>query len=177
MADHWRTIVSALGEAEPAMLPDATTDENPTRVDQETDLGGIVDKVVADLSHRSLVVLVSDMLDDPSAVERGFARLNHRRHDLIAFQVLDHAELTFPYRASAEFVGLEGEGTLPLEPSSLRQAYLEALNSHTGRLVDAAHRYGFDHVLVDTAKPLGPLLSKFLARRGTKIGKTRMVRR
>src|SRR6185436_1182737 len=46
------------------------------------------------LTKRSLVVLISDLLDDPGSVITGLRQLKSRGSDVIVFQVLDPHELT-----------------------------------------------------------------------------------
>ena len=79
----------------------------------------------------------------------------------------------FPYRSPSEFLGLEGEGRLPLDPAALRQAYLDVLNEHLVAVRETTRRFGFDYLKVDTSKPLGPVLSHFLARRAALVDKRR----
>ncbi|MEX2216687.1 MAG: DUF58 domain-containing protein [Phycisphaeraceae bacterium] len=172
--DHWRTIVDALAGAKvdpiesDQSLTSATAAEVKARA---TSLTRLFDQVTARLRQRSLLVLISDMFDEPAALEHGLARAHHRRHDMVVLQVLDNAELTFPFRSPSEFLGLEGEGRLPLDPPALREAYLEAINAHLDAVKEMTRRFGFDYLLVDTSENLGPTLSHFLARRAAIIDK------
>lgn len=173
---HWRSIVEMLASEQvdaiesDASLGEATAAQVESRA---TSLARMFDQVAARLTQRSLILLISDLFDDASALERGLARVHYRRHDLIVMQVLDHAELTFPYRSPSEFLGLEGEGKLPLDPAALRRAYLDALNEHLTAVQEITRRFGFDYQKVDTAEPLGPVLSHFLARRAALVDKRR----
>lgn len=166
--EHWRLIVDALrssaAEAEKAAGASFDDQGRPQRL---TDLSRMFDQVTAKLSRRSLIVLISDLFDDPTALERGLARIHYRRHDAMVLQVLDHAELTFPFRSPSEFFGMENEGKLPLDPAALREAYLESLQTHLKKVAEVTRRFGFDHELLDTAEPLGAPLSRFLARRAS----------
>ena len=62
------------------------------------------------LVKRSLVVLVSDLLDDPEPVIKGLKHLRFRGTDVVVFQVLDPHELTFPFRGASRFRDLESAG-------------------------------------------------------------------
>lgn len=135
------------------------------------DLGRVIDQFLARTPRRGLVVLLSDLLDDPTALERALARLSHRGHDLMLIQILDHAERTFPFTDGARFFGLEGEGRLSVDPASLRTAYLEALDRQLAAVGTVARRFGFDHVLLDTAQPPGPVLAQFLAHRAARLAR------
>jgi uncharacterized protein (DUF58 family) len=172
--DHWRAIAEVL---EGATLAKAVDQPDHAAFDQTEEgrarphMAGVFDNIVAKLARRSLVVIVSDLFDDPALLEQALARLHHRRHDVIVMQTLDPAELQFPFRSPSEFIGLEGEGRLPLDPASLRDAYLEAINEHLREVERIARQFHFDHLLLNTSQPLGPPLSHFLADRAARIAK------
>ena len=140
----------------------------------QTDLASLFRQVTSTLARRSLVVLVSDLFDDPEHLAKGCAQLAFAGHDLIVLQVLDPAERTFPFRHPSEFLGLEAEGRLPLDPHALRQAYLDVFEAHQRRIAEIARRFRFDHLLLDTSESLGPAMSEFLARRAALVSKRKV---
>lgn len=173
---HWRDIVEVLSAAE-LEVDDSNTDAPKGQAvsedgrDGQTDMLRLFDEVNARLHHRSLVCVISDMFDDPAHLEQGLARLAYRRHDVIIMQVMDDAELTFPFRTASDFIGLEAEGRLPLDPASLRKAYLKVMDEHVRTIERAARKYRYDHVLLNSSEPLGPALSHFLAKREAMISR------
>ena len=104
------------------------------------------------------------------------ALLRHRGHDLLVLQCLDQAELTFPFRAPSEFIGLESEGRIGMDPVALKNAYLEVLHEHLGQVEQITRRFGFDYLLIDTSEPMGPALGHFLARRDAMVSKGKLRR-
>lgn len=169
---HWKSIVDVLGTAKSLKRSEPgevyTGDESPPG---RTDLGRVFDQAIARLKRRSLVVLISDLFDDIQLIERGLARFKFRQHDVIVLQTLDPAELEFPFRGPSQFLGLESEGRMNLDPKALRNAYLATLQAHLDAVEELTRRFQFDYMLLDTGKPLGPALSHFMARRGATIGK------
>lgn len=168
--NHWKTIAQLLQRTE------LVKEENDQPVPMDnththTDLELIADRTVARLTRRSLVVLISDLFDDPAHLEKGLARLHHRHHDVVILQVMDPAELEFNFRDASEFFGLEGEGRLPLDPAALRDAYLDVVNQHLRGIERVARKFDYDYLLLKTDEALGPPLSHFLARRSALIGK------
>ncbi|MHC4993611.1 MAG: DUF58 domain-containing protein [Planctomycetota bacterium] len=151
---QWRSVIQAL---------------NRQPVDRATDIGRVFDELVAKLHHRSLVVLISDVFDDAEALGAGLARLRHRKHDVLILQLMDHNELTFPFNNAQRMLGLEEEGKLDLDPKALREAYLREVNDHIQAVKEQARRFQYDHELIDTSKPLGSVLSHFMARRAAKL--------
>lgn len=163
--DQWRTVLNTLQSQSKQIgsRPESTNGQSAT------DLARVFDQVVARLSQRSVLVLLSDLFDEPAALERGMAMLFHRRHDLMIFQTLDHAELAFPFQGPSLFFGLESEGRLPVDPAALRQAYLSAFGAHSRRIEELARRFQYDHLQLDSSQPLGPALSRFLAGRAASV--------
>ncbi len=90
---------------------------------------------------------------------------------MLLLQTLDPAERTFPFRDPSDFIGLEHEGRLALDPAALRKAYLDELNAHLHEVEQLARRFRFDYLLLDSSESLGPPLSHFLAQRAARIAK------
>ena len=163
MHGHWQSIVEVLSSSSPK--PDTSVGTPADRVNRGTDIEHVFEQVLVKLTRRSLIVLISDLFDDPVALERGLSRVGFRKHDLIILQTLDPAELTFPFRTPSYFVGLEGEGGVGLDPAALKKAYLAALGEHLHAVERLTRRFGFDHVLMDTSQTLRESLNRFLAYR------------
>ena len=81
------------------------------------------------IARRGLVVVISDLFDDPDHILMGLRHFRHKRHEVIVFHVMDEAELTFPFRDSALFEGLEGTGEILTEPRAIRRAYLDQVEA------------------------------------------------
>ena len=99
--------------------------------------------------------------------------MKHAGHDLIAFQVLDQAELDFPFKDAAPFMGMEGEEMVKIDPRALREGYLEAFRKHLTEMERLARGFGFDHHIVHTHDFLGPTLAAFVARRNAQMRKSK----
>jgi len=154
----WRQIVGALSQH---------------TVDQPTNFAKSVDQTLASITNRALVAIVSDFFEDPEVIRGALAKLRHKRHDVICFQVLDRAEETFDLREPAPFLGLEGEPMLRVDPRAIRQGYLDALREHTERFQRVTRGFGFDVVRVSTHDWLGPPLASFVARRNAEIKRSK----
>ena len=161
---HWRDITQALVDA--AMVGETNSAKaSPATIQGRTNLGVVFDHLLAQLRRKALVVVISDLFDDIANIERGLARLRYRGHDALVIQVMDPAELSFPFRSVSEFTGLEGEGRLPLDPQAIRKAYLEVVEEHNRAVAKACQKFQIDHILLNTSEHLGPPLSHFLAKR------------
>jgi uncharacterized protein (DUF58 family) len=117
------------------------------------------------ISKRGMVILISDLLDEPARVVDGLRHFRFRGTDVIVFHLLDPDELTFPFDRTARFRDMEGGEELVAVPAAVRQEYLAALNAtidlYKRELVSA----GIDYQVLDTSKPLDFALSAYLSTR------------
>jgi len=138
-------------------------DESPS--DGETSAGAILHDLAERLDKRGIVVVVSDLLDDPAAVVAGLKHLRHRRHEVIVLHVLDPAEVDFPFRQPTLFRGLERQPAVMAEPRALRSAYVEAFGDFLRQVQRSCRLLRIDYVPMRTDQALDVALSGYLALR------------
>ena len=130
-----------------------------------TDLAAPLRRVAELTRKRGLVVLITDLLAPAAALEAPLALLTAARHEVIVFQVLDPAELTFDFPAAARFEDMETGRDLFLEPSLARADYTRRLAEHNAAVRATCQRLGISHVQLSTAQPLELALFDFLKTR------------
>jgi len=130
-----------------------------------SDVGRPLHQLAEALVKRSLVVLISDLLDDPEPIIKGLRHLKFRGTDVVVFQVLDPNELTFPFRGASRFRDLENAEEVTADPESVRTAYLRELASLTLRYDRELRGSGIDYVQLDTSQPLDFALLAYLSAR------------
>ncbi|NIM70795.1 MAG: DUF58 domain-containing protein, partial [Xanthomonadales bacterium] len=85
------------------------------------------------LGKRGLLIVFSDLLpagdDDQQEVIEGLQHLKYRGHDVVCFQLLDHAELTFPFEGPVQFVDVETLQTTRADADAVAAAYREELQA------------------------------------------------
>lgn len=132
----------------------------------QTDTGRPLHQLADTLAKRGMIILISDLLDEPGRVIDGLKHFRFRGNDVLVFHVLDHAELTFPFDRAITFRDLETAEEVIASPSEVRDEYLAGIRG----LVDTYHRelrsVGIDYQLVDTSEPLDRALLSYLAVRG-----------
>ncbi len=122
------------------------------------------------LQRRGLVVLLSDLLDDPEALLRALGQLRSRGHDVIVLQVLDRSELDLGLRGPAIVEDMETGERLSTDADELRDEYRQAIRAHVERMHDGCVGRGMDHEMLVTDRPLGQALTAYLARRQSRTG-------
>ena len=134
----------------------------------------LIAAVAPALPRRSLVVLLSDLLDpDPrqsdadTQLQRGLAGLRSRGHDVVIVQVLHRDELEFPWDGRSPWRFEDPRGARePIEGHApgLRHAYLERLHAHLHRLERSCGESGLHLHRSVTDRPLTASLLALLAR-------------
>lgn len=122
--------------------------------------------VLADaIAKRGMVVLISDLLDDPEHVVDGLRHFRFRGTDVVVFHVLDPDELTFPFERASRFRDMEAGDELMAVPSVVRGSYLAELERVLELYRRELRSTGVDYHLVSTSEPLEFALMSYLSNR------------
>ncbi|MFT4862592.1 MAG: hypothetical protein ACI95C_001813 [Pseudohongiellaceae bacterium] len=121
--------------------------------------------LAASLNKKSMVILITDMLDDEAKVIATLQNLRAMGNDVIAFHLMDDAELNFPFNEASEFVDMENDESYITSPAAIRSAYLENLNEYLAFCKKQCQRSGVDYCLMNTSQPLDAALSAYMAKR------------
>jgi uncharacterized protein (DUF58 family) len=136
---------------------------------KKTNTGRILDQLAEKLTHRSVIVILSDFFDDIESIKKGLRHLRYKKHELMVFQVLDPAEISFPFEDATLFKGLEEMGELLTEPRALREGYLKQLEMFTDELRKLCRGMHIDFTRMNSGDSLDVTLSGFLAARSATI--------
>ncbi|QDU59892.1 hypothetical protein Pan216_07250 [Planctomycetes bacterium Pan216] len=130
-----------------------------------TDIAASLHQVAAMVRHRSLLMVFSDLLNNPDDVIRGLHHLKHGGNDVIVFHILDAAEAEFPFHGMVELEDVESDRKMVIDSDGLRADYLEALAEFQDRYRrDFAHAR-IDYVPVHTGMPFDRALMEYLVDR------------
>ena len=121
------------------------------------------------LTRRGVIVLISDLYDEPDNIIAGLKVLKSKGNDIIVFHVLDHFELTFPFEDMAQFEDMETKRKLHVIPEYLRSQYLVIIKEHMERIRKELSGARIDYCLLDTSKPLDSALFAYLGARSKSI--------
>ncbi|HUS59607.1 MAG TPA: DUF58 domain-containing protein [Planctomycetota bacterium] len=144
-----------------AML-DALVDLRPS---QGTDTGIVLHGIAEMLKRRGLIVIVSDLMDDPETVIKGLAHFRQKRHDVIVLHVLDDYELNFPFEKVGEFLDMETGEKIRVAPKEIKEEYKKEITGFLERYKSACFENAIDYVTINTKIPPDVFLSAYLTRR------------
>lgn len=130
-----------------------------------TDLVAPLKRIVEIVRKRSLMVLISDFLAPIEALEKNLTTLTASGHEVMLFQVLDPAELTFQFDRAVMFHDVESGRDLFIDPATARKEYLQRLNTHNEAVRATCQRLGAGCRSFSTDRALELAMFDFLRER------------
>jgi uncharacterized protein (DUF58 family) len=130
-----------------------------------TNVAKPLNDLAAAVRKRGMVVLISDLLDEPAQVLDGLKHFRYRGTDVIVFQILDPYELKFPFEQAARFRDMETAEEVMAVPGSIRDDYVERMQSLIAFYRRELQLSGIDYCLLDTSQPLELGLMSYLMTR------------
>jgi hypothetical protein len=132
---------------------------------RETNVSKPLHQLAESLTKRGMVVLISDLLDEPEAVIRGLKHFQFRGIDVIVFHLLDPDEIEFPFDRATRFEDLETQEEVMAVPGAVREHYLKEIRGLIERYKRDLGASGIDYELVITNQPLELALLSYLSTR------------
>lgn len=133
----------------------------------ETNVAKILEELAGQIRRRGLVVLISDLLDDPEAIVKGLRQFQFKGNDVIVFHLLDPAELELPFDGNILFEDLEAVDLQVIaDPRAIRATYKQVVEEFIAEMRKQCHDSAIDYQLISTATPLDKALASYLSWRG-----------
>lgn len=156
---HYRMLLSHLSERI----------EHP-QLNHKTDLASCLHQVADSIHRRSLVVIFTDVMEQPDKAEEVFAALQHLRHakhEVILFHVADKSkELDFEFENRPYiFVDMENGEQVKLQPNQVKEFYTKQVSAFTEQLKLRCLQYKIDFVEADINRGFAPILQTWMAKR------------
>jgi uncharacterized protein (DUF58 family) len=152
---HILSICRTLMDAEPA---------------GRTDLASALNQLAVSLKRRSLVLLISDLFDEPDGLIATLGQLHHRGHEVVLMHVMDPVERLFDVGRTSGGVtvlrDMETGGEFDAEPHLIQELVRREVEKFCASLEDGAKRYGLHLVRCRTDEPVEQVLVSYLHRRG-----------
>ncbi len=117
------------------------------------------------IKRRGLVIVLSDLFDDPAQVMTALRHFRHKKNEVIVMEVLDPLERSFAFGADAVFKDLETGEELTTQPWHIQKAYQASMAEFLERYKTACRENNIDYVLLDTSTPFDVALFEYLHKR------------
>jgi uncharacterized protein (DUF58 family) len=117
------------------------------------------------MKRRGLVIIISDLLEDPAGVISALKHFRHRKNEVIVMQVLDPMERTFAFGTDAVFLDVETSERITTLPWQIQASYRGAMEQFLETYKRQCREHAIDYVMLDTTTPFDVALTEYLARR------------
>ncbi len=131
----------------------------------DTDLAAAFHDLAERIVRRGLIVVISDLFDEPDRLLNGLKHFRHRNHEVIVFHVLDPRERDLDFNRETRFVDLESGAQIATEPWHLAPAYRDHMEALIDRFRRECREALIDYVLLETSEPFDTALFNYLAKR------------
>lgn len=130
----------------------------------ETNVGKILDELAGQIKRRGLIILVSDLLDEPEPILKGLRQFRFKGNDVIVFHLLDPAEMELPFDGNILFEDLEAANLEVIaDPRAIRATYKQVVQEFITEMRKQCRDSAIDYQLISTATPLDQALASYLS--------------
>jgi uncharacterized protein (DUF58 family) len=136
-----------------------------TKPGKETSLTNMLYQLAQKTKRRGLIIIISDLLDEPEAVIKALRSFRYRKHEILVFHIIDPDEYEFPFSRAAVFKDLENGQEMTIQPNILRESYQrnfkDLIKYFRNRLLEAR----IDYEKIITNMPYDKALFSYLQKR------------
>jgi uncharacterized protein (DUF58 family) len=135
------------------------------RSGNDTNVAQVFHDLAETLKKRSLLIVISDLYADLADVAPALRHFRQKKHEVIVFHVFDQTELEFPFDKLTDFVDLETNQRLQVDPRFVRDEYMAQIEEFCESYRRECAESHIEYVRTDTSVPFDVMLTRFLAKR------------
>ena len=130
----------------------------------------VIHEVAERLSHRSLIIIITDLfenVDEHDALISSLKHLRHRKHEVLLFNVMEkrsERELDFSDNRFV-FEDMENDAEIEVIPAQVREDYIAKVEEHTRKFKMACSEFEIDFEEIDTGGSFDEALLAYLNKR------------
>jgi uncharacterized protein (DUF58 family) len=136
-----------------------------TQPSGKTNTAEVLHHLADRIKKRGLIILITDLLDDPHQVMNGLRHFRHLKHEVIVFHLIDKAEIEFNYKTETEFIDSETDAKIVVNPWQIRKQYIESFNDFTNHLKHECRKSSIEYNQINTSIPIEQNLLTYLTKR------------
>lgn len=132
---------------------------------EETSISKILKEIALSEKKRGLIILISDLLDEPEDVIKHLSLFKHKHHDVIVFHILDPEEISLSMEGNYQFIDMETGEKLDADAVSLRKAYRQAIEGYVSFYKKECAKKNISYTLANTLTNFDRFLWTYLEMR------------
>ena len=136
-----------------------------TKCKGKTNVGLALHQIAEKLNKKGLVILISDLWDNPELILNGIKHFRYLGHEVIIFHIWDSMEFTLREDKKVEFVDLESDEKIKLDVRQMKDEYKKLTEQYSEKLKRFCGENNVDYNLITTDTDLRYALMKYLIKR------------
>jgi len=134
-------------------------------VGEDTNIASTLHELADRIKKRGLIILISDLLDEPENVISGLKHFRHRKHEVLVFHIMDPQEINFQYNRQMKFTDMESGENMVAEPRLIQQAYRKEIQKFIKKYRQECLSNHIDYVHLATDQFFDLALTEYLNKR------------
>lgn len=122
-------------------------------------------QIAESVRKRALIVIFSDLFDEPEKVNLALAHFRKQHHDVIVFHTLDPTEIDLSFKRGCEFEDMETGETVICDPKAMAADYQSVFQEFMEKYRSACQAMNIDYRLVRTDQDVGTFVRAYLEER------------
>jgi uncharacterized protein (DUF58 family) len=135
------------------------------RAGKNTNIQLILDSMAERIKKSGLVILISDLLDDPINVMKGLNHFRHNKQEVIVFHLIDKQEFNFTFNERTRFTDMETGETITTDPWHIQSSYQDKIKLFINKYKKECGEQKIDYVPVFTDQGFELALSEYIRKR------------
>ncbi len=132
---------------------------------ESTDISAALHEMAERIKRRGLIILMSDLLDEPEKILSGLKHFRYNNHEVIVFHILDPRERDFAFSKEAIFKDMETGEEITTLPYQIKKDFAAQVNQFSETIATTCRASNIDYVPIDTSMPFDKALYAFLSKR------------
>jgi uncharacterized protein (DUF58 family) len=131
----------------------------------DTNISQVLHKIADRIKRRGLIILISDLLDEPEKVLSSLRHFRHNKHEVLIFHILDPLEVSFKFEGDIQFEDLESGENIRTFPWYIQNEYRNEINEFIAYYKKNCLENRIDYQLIETSKSFDNALLEYLVKR------------
>lgn len=131
----------------------------------DTNIAKSLHTIAEQIKRRSLIILISDLLDSPDEIISGLKHFRHEQHEVLVFHIIDPREAAFDFEGDVIFEDLESGERIRTQPGFIRRGYVSRYRAYLEDLARRMRDNRIDYQTLYTDTPYDKALTQYLLKR------------
>ena len=131
----------------------------------DTKIEPVLHEMAERIKKRGLVIIISDLFDEPKNIMNGLKHFRHSKQEVILFHVLDRNELEFDFNTRTKFIDMESGEEITTDPWHVQNDYKNLIKGLQDYYKSECRLNLIDYVPLFTDDSLDKGLSEYFNKR------------